>query len=144
MSNATTIELAETYAPLSRAYNFAQKLLDSTNTACQEKTGISADMWNDIKSQYTYMCNDAKSAFVSASTADETDTLQNGRARYGVIISTYTTLEDFAGIKNSTGLRGMFANIDNGSAIAIIVISTSLLAIGTAAFFYFKKRRLSK
>ena len=145
--SSSSIGLTGTYSGTSRAYNFGKKVLDATAEACTNKN-VTTSIWNDVKSQWTYMADDAKSAFKTATANfddypnDGEGTLQYGKGRYVRIVEKYTSLDDFAELVRSSGsnvIKPILENNNNASTIIIVISTLSIASLGL--FLFLKKRK---
>ena len=137
--------VGQTYpaSPEDQAIAYATYFRSITGPYCQATDGgaMQGDVWNDLKTEYNEMVNDAKDMFCSGSS---NETVIDARARYRILVTAYSNLENFIVDSNKTPLVNRLyypsiINISNNCWIIVVIILVSFISF--SSFLILRKKR---
>ena len=140
--NPIDVEVEPTYT----AAQFAQDLLDNTDSICQAATDTNgpllAPIWIDLEiNKWPTLSDTEKSTLINASANENGTTIEQAMARYDLICIRYG-LTNFIGRSTAYPSHKMQILADNNSVVLITVVLGLLSTTAFAAFCMLRKRKL--
>ena len=141
--NPIDVEVAPEYT----AAQFAQNLLDSTDSICQAATDTNgpllAPIWIDLEiNKWPTLSGSEKNTLVSASANEGGTVIEQAMARYDLICVRYG-LTNFIGRASAYPSHYMNQMMDNNQVVIITVIMGLLATTSFAAFYMLRKKKLA-
>jgi endonuclease I len=128
------------------AAQFAQNLLDMTETVCTTSAKKSSDLapiWVTLEfEKYSTLSASEKETLQNAIGSDSGSTIQKAMARYDFIVSHYASCSDFIGRGVTfVGINNNFMLVNKESIIPVIVVISLVGITSIGAIFLLKKRK---
>ncbi len=141
--NPIDVEVAPEYT----AAEFAQELLDNTDSICQAATDTNgpllAPVWIELEiNKWPTLSSTEKNTLVAASANESGTVVEQAMARYDLICVRYG-LTNFIGRASAYPSHRMNQLMDNNSVVMITVIMGLLATTGFAAFYMLRKKKLA-
>ncbi len=136
------VEASSTYL----AEDFAQELLDLTETICTTSVNKESDLspvWVNLEmNKYSILANDQKIILLNTNASNSGTVIQKAMARYDFIVSHYVSLNNFIGrTVNPVGIHNNFLLTSTESTTALIIIVAVVGLTGIGAVLFLKKRK---
>ena len=128
------------------AEDFAQELLDLTETVCTTSVNKESDLspiWVNLEAnKYATLANDQKIILLNTNASNSGTVIQRAMARYDFIISHYVSLNNFIGrTVNPVGIHNNFLLTNTESTTALIIIVAVIGLTGIGAVIFLRKRK---
>lgn len=140
--NPIDVEVAPEYT----ASQFAQELLDETDSICQAATDTNgpllAPVWIELEiNKWPTLSGTEKNTLVTASANESGTVVEQAMARYDLICVRYG-LTNFIGRASAYPSHRMNQLMDNNSVVMITVVMGLLATTGFAAFYMLRKKKI--